>query len=175
MNEHSRDGASRRRSPSGGPAASTPAQPALIVGIGASAGGLNAFKGFLATMPARSGMTFVVVQHLAPDHKSILTDLLGQATAMSVVEAQDGVKPEVDTVYVIPPDATLTIQAGRLRVSRPAPPRARRRPIDTFFASLAEDQGENAVCIVLAGTGSDGALGLSAVKQSGGLTLAQAE
>lgn len=175
MNKSSDDDAARRRSPSVDPAASRLAPPALIVGIGASAGGLNAFKAFLASMPSKSGMTFVLVQHLAPDHKSMLTDLLGQATAMSVVEAQDGVKAAIDTVYVIPPDATLTIQAGRLRISRPAPPRARRRPIDTFFTSLAEDQGENAVCIVLAGTGSDGALGLSAVKQSGGLTLAQAE
>ncbi|MDR6874515.1 two-component system CheB/CheR fusion protein [Bosea sp. BE125] len=147
----------------------------LVVGIGASAGGLNAFKAFLKSMPAESGMSFVLVQHLAPDHKSMLTDLLGQATGMRVLEAEDGVMAAADTVYVIPPDATLILRDRRLRVTKPAPPRALRRPIDTFFTSLAEDQGENAVCIVLAGTGNDGALGLSAVKENGGLTLAQAE
>ncbi len=147
----------------------------LLVGIGASAGGLNAYKTFLAAMPADSGMSFVLVQHLAPDHKSILTDLLAQVTDMPVVEAKDGVKVAANTVYVIPPDATLTLLDRRLRVETPAPPRVRRRPIDSFFSSLAQDQGENAVCIVLSGTGSDGALGLAAVKQHGGLTLAQAE
>jgi two-component system, chemotaxis family, CheB/CheR fusion protein len=147
----------------------------LVVGIGASAGGLQAFKTFLTAMPADSGLSFVLVQHLAPDHKSMLTDLLGQVTGMPVVEAKDGVLVAPNTVYVIPPDATLTLSDRRLRLEMPAPPRVRRRPIDTFFASLAQDQGENAVCIVLSGTGSDGALGLSAVKQSGGLTLAQAE
>ena len=152
-----------------------PAAAGLLVGIGASAGGLNAYKTFLAAMPADSGMSFVLVQHLAPDHKSILTDLLAQVTDMAVVEAKDGVKVAANTVYVIPPDATLTLLDRRLRVETPAPPRVRRRPIDSFFASLAQDQGENAVCIVLSGTGSDGAVGLAAVKQNGGLTLAQAE
>ncbi|WNJ89813.1 chemotaxis protein CheB [Bosea sp. 685] len=147
----------------------------LVVGIGASAGGLNAFKAFLTSMPAESGMTFVLIQHLAPDHKSVLTDLLGRTTGMPVLEAEDGVIAAANTVYVIPPNATLILRDRRLRVSKPAPPRALRRPIDTFFTSLAEDQGENAVCIVLSGTGSDGALGLSAVKENGGLTLAQAE
>lgn len=167
--------ATERRSGQTDPPGAMPAAPGLVVGIGASAGGLNAFKAFLTSMPAQSGMTFVLVQHLAPDHRSMLTDLLGQATGMLVVEAGDGMIAAANTVYVIPPDATLTLQDRRLRVSKPAPPRATRRPIDTFFASLAEDQGENAVCIVLAGTGSDGALGLSAVKENGGLTLAQAE
>ena len=153
----------------------SPAAAGLLVGIGASAGGLNAYKTFLAAMPADSGMSFVLVQHLAPDHKSILTDLLRQVTDMPVVEAKDGVKVAANTVYVIPPDATLTLLDRRLRVETPAPPRVRRRPIDSFFSSLAQDQGENAVCIVLSGTGSDGALGLAAVKQNGGLTLAQAE
>jgi len=153
----------------------SPSHSGLVVGIGASAGGLQAFKTLLAAMPTDSGMSFVLVQHLAPDHKSMLTDLLGQVTTMPVIEAKDDVLLAANTIYVIPPDATLTILDRRLRIETPAPPRVRRRPIDTFFASLAEDQGENAVCIVLSGTGSDGALGLSAVKQSGGLTLAQAE
>jgi two-component system, chemotaxis family, CheB/CheR fusion protein len=147
----------------------------LIVGVGASAGGLAAFRAFLSTMPPKSGMAFVLVQHLAPEHKSILTELLGKITVMPVVEAADGMPVDADRVFVIPPDSTLTIKDRHLQVTRPAPPRERRRPIDTFFSALAEDQGDNAVCIVLAGTGSDGSLGLKAIKENGGLTLAQAE
>ena len=149
--------------------------PRLIVGIGASAGGLEAFKTFFANMPADTGMAFVLVQHLDPHHKSMLVDLLGRHTEMKVVEARDGVPVVANRVFIIPPDATLTITDGALRVTKPAPPREHRRPIDTFFASLAEDQGEHAVCIVLSGTGSDGTLGLRKIKEHGGLTLAQAE
>jgi two-component system CheB/CheR fusion protein len=126
-------------------------------------------------MPADSGMAFVLVQHLAPAHKSMLAGLLGKVTTMPVIEAEDGTPADANRVYVIPPDATLTFKGRILRVTRPAPPRERRRPIDTFFSSLAEDQGENAVCIVLSGTGSDGTLGLKAIKEHGGLALAQAD
>jgi two-component system CheB/CheR fusion protein len=147
----------------------------MIVGLGASAGGLSAFKTFFENIPATSGMAFVLVQHLAPDHKSMLADILGKATTMPVSEAEDGLPIAANMVYVIPPDATLTCKDRILRVARPAPPRERRRPIDTFFSSLAEDQGENAVCIVLSGTGSDGTLGLKAIKEHGGLALAQAD
>jgi two-component system CheB/CheR fusion protein len=146
----------------------------LIVGIGASAGGLEAFKGFFTHMPADSDMGFVLVQHLAPQHNSLLVDLLSRHTAMPVIEAADGMKVESRHVYVIPPDATLTIADGVLQLSKPAPPRQYRWPIDTFFASLAEDKGDCAVSIVLSGTGSDGARGLRMVKEHGGLTLAQA-
>jgi two-component system CheB/CheR fusion protein len=148
--------------------------PTLFVGIGASAGGLEAFKTFFANMPPDSGMAFVLVQHLAPDHKSLLADLIGRTTAMGVMEAEDETPVAANCVYVIPPDATLTIKDAALRVTKPAPAREHRRPIDAFFSSLAEDQGENAVCIVLSGTGSDGAVGLTAIKEFGGLTLAQA-
>lgn len=151
------------------------ASNSLIVGIGASAGGLEAFKTFFSNMPADSGMSFVLVQHLSPDHKSMLADLVGKATAMPVIEAENNMPIAADSVYVIPPDATLTLKGRSLRVSRPAPPRERRRPIDAFFSSLAEEQGENAVCIVLSGTGSDGTLGLKTIKENGGLTFAQAE
>ena len=147
----------------------------LVVGIGASAGGLTAFKKFFANMPADNGMAFVLVQHLDPHHDSLLVELLGSQTGMKVVEAIDGALLGANRVFVIPPDATLTIKNGALRLTKPAPPRESRRPIDTFFSSLADDQGENAVCIVLSGTGSDGTLGLKAIKESGGLTLAQAE
>lgn len=152
-----------------------PDGPGLVVGIGASAGGLDAFRTFFANMPAGTGMTFVLIQHLSPDHKSLLAELLGKVTAMPVTEAKDNTPLAADHVYVIPPDATLTIEHRVLRLATPAPAREHRRPIDTFFSSLAEDQGENAVCIVLSGTGSDGARGLRLIKEHGGLTLAQAQ
>ncbi|MFM9862296.1 MAG: chemotaxis protein CheB [Micropepsaceae bacterium] len=147
----------------------------LVVGIGASAGGLTAFKKFFANMPIDNGMAFVLVQHLDPHHDSLLVALIANQTGMKVVEARDGAQLCANSVFIIPPDATLTIKGGALHLTKPAPPRELRHPIDTFFLSLAEDQGENAVCIVLAGTGSDGTFGLKAVKESGGLTMAQAE
>ena len=150
-------------------------QRPLVIGIGASAGGLEAFKSFFANTPSDSGMAFVLVQHLSPDHKSMLAELLGKTTAMDVIEAVDGVAVKENCVLVIPPDATMTIAGGRLKIVKPAPPRDRRRPIDTFLQSLADDQGENAVCIILSGTGSDGTLGVAAIREKGGLTLAQAE
>lgn len=150
-------------------------RPRLIVGIGASAGGLNAFKSFFARMPTDTGMAFVLVQHLDPSHKSMLVDLLATYTGMPVSEAADGVAVAADQIYVIPPDATLCIKNGSLEVLTPAPPRQRRRPIDSFFTSLAEDQGENAVCIILSGSGSDGSVGLRTIKEHGGLCLAQTD
>lgn len=147
----------------------------LIVGIGASAGGLQAFKTFFANMPADSGMAFVLVQHLDPQHRSMLVELLTAGTAMQVVEAEDCTPVVADHVYVIPPNATLGIADGKLRVSKPAPAREHRRPVDTFFSTLAEDQKENAVCIILSGGGSDGTEGLRAIKEHGGLTMAQAD
>jgi two-component system CheB/CheR fusion protein len=157
------------------PGPTAPVAPLLIVGIGASAGGLEAFKSFFSAMAPDPGLAFVLVQHLSPDHKSMLAELLARVTDMKVIEAEDGFRVAANTVYVIPPDSTLTIERGCLRVARPAPPRDRRRPIDTFFRSLAEDQGENAIAIILSGTGSDGSLGLTAIKEHGGFTLAQAE
>ena len=147
----------------------------VIVGIGASAGGLTAFKDFFAAMPADTGMAFVLVQHLDPHHPSMLVELLRPQTRMPVAEAKDRIAVVANAVYIIPPNATLTIEGGILRVVTPAPERQRRRPIDTFFASLAQDQSEQAVAIVLSGVGSDGSLGVRAIKEHGGLTLAQAE
>ena len=146
----------------------------LVVGLGASAGGLEAFKAFFAAMPPQSGVAFVLVQHLDPVHKSLLVELLSRETAMPVVQAEDGMPVAADHVFVIPPNAILTIKGGVLHVTTPALPRAQRKPIDVFFASLAEDQEENSVCIILSGSGSDGSLGLRVVKEHGGLTLAQA-
>ncbi|HWX65523.1 MAG TPA: chemotaxis protein CheB [Rhodanobacter sp.] len=160
----------------GGPTAKTRKRPpisTMIVGIGASAGGLEAFKSFFAHMPVDGELAFVLVQHLAPDHNSLLAELVGRGTTMPVLEATHGMRVEPRHVYVIPPNATLTISDGVLQVCKPAPPREHRWPINTFFTSLAEDQGDYAVCVVLAGTGSDGAQGLRAVKDHGGLALAQ--
>jgi two-component system CheB/CheR fusion protein len=146
----------------------------LIVGIGASAGGLDAFKAFFESMPSDSGMAFVLVQHLNPEHKSILTDLIARQTTMPVEEAKHGTPIRANAIFVIPPNATLTITDGLLQLEQPAPPRQNRFPIDSLFISLADGQSENAVGIVLAGTGSDGTIGVRAIKAQGGLTLAQA-
>ena len=151
------------------------ARPIPIVGIGACAGGLNAFKAFFAEMPTHRGIGFVLVQHLDPSHKSILTELVGRQTPMPVVEAEDAMPVIANRVHIIPPDATLTIVKGILQVDRQAPPRQSRFPIDTFLQSLAEDQEENAAGIVMSGIGSDGTLGVRMIKEHGGLTLAQSE
>jgi two-component system, chemotaxis family, CheB/CheR fusion protein len=145
----------------------------VIVGIGASAGGIEAFRAFLENLPSDSGMSFVIVLHLSPDHPSMLSEILGRWTDMPVQQAVDGVAVEADHVHVMPPNAILTIEQGRLRLKAQDVPRWEITPIDTFFSSLAIDQRENAVGIVLSGTGSDGALGLRAIKNSGGITLAQ--
>jgi len=147
----------------------------VIVGIGASAGGLAAFKNFFAAMPVDTGMAFVLVQHLDPQHQSMLVELLRPQTTMPVREAKDGIAVVANAIYIIPRDATLTIKGGVLRVETPAPERQRRRPINTFFSSLAEDQGERGVAIVLSGVGTDGSLGVQTIKEHGGLTIAQAE
>lgn len=149
--------------------------PSLVVGIGASAGGLAAFKTFFDNMLADTGMAFVLVQHLDPDHKSLLVELLRPHSAMPVVEAQDHDPLAPNQVYVIPPNATLSLEGDVLRVATPSPAREYRRPIDTFFASLAESQEDCAVGIILSGVGSDGSLGIKAIKEHGGFTLAQAE
>ncbi|HEY0334369.1 MAG TPA: chemotaxis protein CheB [Stenotrophomonas sp.] len=146
----------------------------MVVGIGASAGGLEAFTAFFTALGDVPGMAFVLVSHLPSDHVSLLPELIGRSTPLVVTEAADAAQVEDGHVYIIPSDATLTIVDGALQLSKPAPPRQYRFPIDSFFASLAQDQGDNAVAIVLSGAGSDGARGLSAVKEAGGLTLAQA-
>ena len=155
--------------------ASDKQSPNLVVGIGASAGGLAAFKSFLAHTPADTGMAFVLVQHLAPDYKSLLVELLGAESPIPVVAAKDGLAVKENCVFVIPQDATLTIKNEVLHLATPAPARELRRPIDTFFTSLAADCGERAVGIVLAGVGSDGTIGIKSIKEHGGLTLAQAD
>ena len=144
-----------------------------IVGLGASAGGLEAFQNFLMAVPQDSGHAYVLVQHLDPNHESMLAELLGRRTPMPVRQITDGTVPEPNNVYLIPPNAALTIEKAQLRLSEFSEPRGFRRPIDVFFRSLAVDQGANAACVVLSGTGGDGSEGLRAVKEAGGLTLVQ--
>jgi two-component system CheB/CheR fusion protein len=146
-----------------------------IVGLGASAGGLEAFQAFLSAVPADSGMAFVLIQHLDPTHDSMLAELLGRHTSMPVRQVTGDTLVAADHVYLIPPNKVLVIEGGVLKLLTPAEPRGQRMPIDVFFRALAQDQGENAACIILSGTGSDGTLGLRAIKEFGGLTMAQAE
>jgi len=146
-----------------------------IVGIGASAGGLAAFEAFFSGMPADDdpGMAFVLVQHLAPDHKSILTDLIQRYTRMKVSEVEDGMVVEPNCAYIIPPGRDMALLNGSLQLLEPIALRGQRMPIDFFFRSLAQDQQERAICIVLSGTGSDGTLGVRAIKAGGGMVMAQ--
>ncbi len=146
-----------------------------IVGIGASAGGLAAFEAFFSGMPADTdpGMAFVLVQHLAPDHKSILTDLIRRYTRMRVFEVEDGMVVKPNCAYIIPPNHDMAFLNGTLQLMEFSAPRGQRLPIDFFFRSLARDQRERAICIVLSGTGSDGTLGVRAIKGEGGMVMAQ--
>ncbi|OIQ98975.1 chemotaxis protein methyltransferase cher2 [mine drainage metagenome] len=144
-----------------------------IVGIGASAGGLEAFEQFFRSIPPDSGMAFVLVSHLDPDHDSMLTEILQRTTTMPVVEARDHVKVERNCVYVLPPNREMAIFHGNLQLSTPEMPRGQRMVIDSFLRSLAEDQGEKAVGIILSGTGTDGTLGLRSIQGAGGITLVQ--
>jgi two-component system CheB/CheR fusion protein len=146
-----------------------------IVGIGASAGGLAAFEAFFSAIPADidPGMAFVLVQHLAPDHKSILTDLIRRYTRMQVFEVVDGMAVQPNCAYIIPPNRDMTFLNGTLLLLELSAPRGQRLPIDFFFRSLAQDQRERAICIVLSGTGSDGTLGVRAIKGEGGMVMAQ--
>ena len=155
------------------PDAASPPSPRLIVGVGASAGGLEAFTRLLAALPARTGMAFLFVQHLDPTRPSLLTELLGPKTSMAVVSAEQGAAVEADTVYVIPPDTALAIDAGRVALSAPTLVRGVRLPIDHLFRSLARELGPRAAGIVLSGAGSDGSAGLRAIKAAGGLAIVQ--
>jgi len=144
-----------------------------IVGLGASAGGLEAFEQFFRHVPADSGMAFVLVSHLDPSHDSILTEILQRITAMPVVEALDQMQVMPNCVYVIPPNRDMTIFHGALQLTIPEQPHGQRMPIDAFLRSLAEDQAEKANGIIMSGTGTDGTLGLRAILGAGGITMAQ--
>ena len=144
-----------------------------VVAIGASAGGLAAFTALLKALPEKSGMAFVLIQHLEPKHESALTTLLSKTTSMIVVEVSNGLAVEPNHVYVIPPNKCMTIDKGLLRLVPRSPDAAQQRPIDDFCIALAEEQGSRAIGVILSGTGSDGTNGLKAIKTAGGVTFAQ--
>jgi two-component system, chemotaxis family, CheB/CheR fusion protein len=153
----------------------TPApRPYPVVGIGASAGGLEALEKFFAHVPPDCGMAFVVVTHQHPGHASLLPELLRKCTRMQVLVAGDGIAVEPGCVFMSPPEGYLAILNGTLHLMEPDEPGPLRLPIDYFFRSLAEDQKEKAIGIVLSGTGTDGTLGLKAIKGAAGMTMAQA-
>ncbi len=148
-------------------------QPVLVavVGIGASAGGLQAYTEFLEALPADTGMAFVIVQHLAAEHESLLATLLSRATPMPVIEVHDEPSIEPNCIYVIPPNRSMVILDGKLRLMDRAP--GIHRAVDIFLEALAENYGHRAIGVVLSGTGNDGMMGMQAVKAAGGITFAQ--
>lgn len=146
----------------------------LTVGIGASAGGLAVLKDFVRSLPAQTRMAFIIIQHLDPDHKSLLRELLDRESPIPVRDAEDNLQIEADHIYVIPPNAYLEIKESKLRVATPTETRGHRKAIDHFFRSLAEECESRCAGIILSGSGSDGTAGLRAIKAAGGLALAQA-
>ena len=176
---------SRKKRAVGESSAALPSQPAaptdsgqnrrrlLVVGIGASAGGLDAFKKFFSAMPCDSGMAFVLIPHLDPSHRSLMVELLSRQTQMPVCEAEHGMRLKPNSVYIIPPDSNLTIMGGRLRLTRGTHQQGFEVSLDQFFRSLAEDQQEQAIGIILSGTGSHGTSGLKEIKRAGGMIMAQ--
>ncbi|MEP6970393.1 MAG: chemotaxis protein CheB, partial [Betaproteobacteria bacterium] len=149
------------------------ARSVRIVGIGASAGGLDALEQFFTKVPAKSGLAYVVVQHLDPAATPLLAELLQRVTSMPVCEAAAQMQVEPDCVYVIPPNTELSVTRSVLHLNAPSEPRGLRLPVNVLFSSLARDQGSSAIGVVLSGMGSDGTLGLQAIKAVGGLTVAQ--
>ncbi|GAA0541231.1 two-component system CheB/CheR fusion protein [Rhizomicrobium palustre] len=144
-----------------------------VAAIGASAGGLEAFRKFLGALPVDTGMAFILVQHLDPTHESMIVDLLVGNTAMTIQQAVDGMPIERDHVYVIPPGTYLAVANGSLQLTQPKPRQGARLPFDYLLHSLARDCGRRAMCVVLSGTGSDGSLGLRSIRENGGYVIAQ--
>ena len=163
----------RKKTPSRKSSGATCATPLYYVGIGASAGGLEALRPFVANLPATSGMTYIVAQHMSPDHRSLMVELLARETKLKVEEAKNNLLPQPDTIYVAPSNTDVTVAKGKLHISSPTNTRGPKPSVDRFFMSLASDQEEHAVGIVLSGTGSDGAHGIKAIKAAGGITIAQ--
>jgi two-component system CheB/CheR fusion protein len=142
-----------------------------IVGIGASAGGLAAFTELLRHLPTDTGMGFVLIQHLDPDHKSLLSEILARATQMPVIEVQDGMSVEPNHVYIIPPNSKMTLVQGLLRLTPREKIRGMYMSVDAFFGSLAEERGSKGIGVILSGADGDGAQGLKAIKVAGGITF----
>lgn len=165
--------ANRKASRQNGPIAASSKTPFHIVGMGGSAGGLEAFEHFFHNMPPDSGMAFILVPHLDPTHKGIMPELLQRYTKMKVFQVKDGMKVQPNCVFVIPPNRDMSILHGTLQLLEPIAPRGLRLPIDFFFRHLAEDQRENGICIILSGMGTDGTLGLKAIKEKMGMAMVQ--
>ena len=144
-----------------------------VVGIGGSAGGLEAFEHFFAGMPPEPGLAFVVIQHLDPTHKALMPELLQRATPLSVVEIEDGIEVEPNSIFVLPPGQYVSIRNGRLWLSPPSAPRTVRTPVDFFFSSLAADMKEKSIGVIVSGMGMDGTLGIKAIKEQLGVVLVQ--
>ncbi len=159
--------------PNGGPFGHRTHPGCAVIGVGASAGGLKAFRLLLSTLPADTGFAIVFIQHLDPTHHSSLSEILGRSTRMPVEEATDGAPVEPNHVYVIPPNTTLTIAHRVLHLTPRSQMAQSHMPIDHFFRSLAQDCRSSAIGVILSGAGSDGSLGLQAVKEAGGVTFAQ--
>jgi two-component system CheB/CheR fusion protein len=147
--------------------------PFPVIGVGASAGGIEALSTFFRSAPADSGMAFIVIQHLPPDSPSLMPEILSRCTSMPVFQIQDGMPVEPNTVYVIRPGFTVTLTGGMLRLGAPVEQRGHRRPVDDLFRSLALEQKEKAIIVVLSGTGTNGTAGAQAIKAAGGLCVAQ--
>ncbi|MFB3764300.1 MAG: CheR family methyltransferase [Methanotrichaceae archaeon] len=148
-------------------------KPLYIVGMGGSAGGLEAFEEFFKNTPEDTGLAFVLVPHLDPTHKGLMPELLQRFTPMEVVQVKDGMKIEPNHVYVIPPNKDMAIMHGVLQLLEPSMPRGLRMPIDFFLRHLAQDQGEKSIAIILSGMGTDGTLGIRAIKEKLGTVMAQ--
>ena len=150
-------------------------QGLYIVGVGASAGGLEALESFFEHMPPDSGMAFVVVQHLSPDFKSHMDELLSRRTAILIHHVDDGMVVQPNAIYLIPPKKEMIISGGRLSLKDKDFSTGMNLPIDIFFRSLAQDLGQRAVGIILSGTGSDGSRGIRAIHEAGGWVIVQSE
>jgi len=157
------------------PEQNSEADPVYYVAVGASAGGLEAIDEFFSNMPVDTGLAFIVIQHLSPDYKSLMVELLSKKTAMPVLRAEDGLRVMPNSVYLIPPKKNLTIFHGKLLLSEQDHSKGVNLPIDVFLRSLAEDQGEKAIAVILSGTGSDGMRGVRIVKENGGMVMVQDE
>ncbi|HKJ65742.1 MAG TPA: chemotaxis protein CheB, partial [Desulfopila sp.] len=155
--------------------AASPAHPSHYVGIGASAGGLEAIERFITSVPVKNALAFIIVQHLSPDYKSLMVELLAKKTEMKVYRAEEGMEVLAGTVYLIPPKKNLTIFHGKLLLQDKSQLEGINLPIDIFLQSLAEDQGKKAIAVILSGTGSDGARGVRAIKEHNGMVMVQEE
>ncbi|MDB5328518.1 MAG: torS, partial [Phycisphaerales bacterium] len=150
-----------------------PTLPFPVIGVGASAGGLEAYTEFVQSLPEKPGMAYVLVQHLSPKHESMIAEILGRHTSLPVLQVEDGMAVEADHIYVIRPGYTMTLEKGYLRLGESLLKPGHSRPIDDFFRSLAEEQRERGVAVILSGMGSNGTAGAQAVRVVGGLCIAQ--